>query len=57
MDERSTYLSNYKGFSGEPQFVNISYGPQNFNLGDNVFINANITDVSDAFLFYRFGEI
>ncbi len=56
MDARATYLSTYKGFSGEPTISNISYGPQNFNLGDDVFINANITDVSDAFLVYRFGE-
>jgi spore coat protein CotH len=56
MDARASYLSTYKGFSGEPIISNISYSPQNFNLGDDVFITANISDVSNAFLAYRFGE-
>ncbi len=30
MDSRSTYLSSYTGYSGEPTISNITYSPQNF---------------------------
>jgi len=56
MDARATYLSNYLGFSGEPSITNISHTAQNFNLGDDIFITADIADASDAFLAYRFGQ-
>ena len=56
MDQRVSYLSNYKGFSGEPIISNISYTPQNFNLGDDLYITADISNANEAFIFYRFGE-
>jgi len=56
MDARTTYLSNYTGFSGEPVISNISYSPQNFDLGDDIFITANILDATDAILAYCFGN-
>jgi len=56
MDARATYLSNYTGFSGEPTITNISTSPQNFNLGDDVWITANIADASEALLTFRFGQ-
>ena len=40
MDARAVYLSSYLGFNGEPTISNISYSPQNFSLGDDVFITA-----------------
>ena len=55
MDARTTYLSNYTGFSGEPIITNIVTNPQNFVVGDDVWITANITDATDAILGYRFG--
>jgi len=55
MDARTTYLSNYTGFSGEPIITNIATNPQNFVVGDDVWITANITDATDAILGYRFG--
>ena len=55
MDARTTYLSGYKGFSGEPIITNIATSPQNFVVGDDVWITANITDATDAILGYRFG--
>ena len=55
MDARTTYLSGYTGFSGEPIITNIATSPQNFIVGDDVWITANITDATDAILGYRFG--
>ena len=55
MDSRVNYLSTYTGFSGEPIFSNISYTPQNFLLGDDIFITASLVDATDAMLAYRFG--
>ena len=56
MDQRVSYLSNYKGFSGEPTISNISYTPQNFNLGNDLYVTADISNANEAFIFYRFGE-
>ena len=55
MDARTTYLSGYTGFSGEPIITNIATSPQNFVVGDDLWITANITDATDAILGYRFG--
>ena len=55
MDARTTYLSSYTGFSGEPIITNIVTIPQNFVVGDDVWITANITDATEAILGYRFG--
>ena len=56
MDARATYLSGYRGFSGQPTISNISYSPSVFNLGDDIFINAHVLDGENAFLSYRFGD-
>ena len=56
MDARTTYLSNYTGYSGEPIISNITHSPQNFNLGDDVWITADIADASEALLTFRFGQ-
>ena len=56
MDARSTYLSNYVGFTGEPVISNISYSPEGFSLGDDIFISAQIEDGNNVFLAYRFGN-
>jgi hypothetical protein len=56
MDVRTTYLSNYTGYSGEPIISNIAHSPQNFNLGDDVWIIADISDASEALLTFRFGQ-
>ena len=56
MDARTTYLSNYTGYSGEPIISNIAHSPQNFNLGDDVWITAGISDASEALLAFRFGQ-
>jgi len=56
MDARTTYLSNYTGFSGEPTITNIMSSPQNFFLGDDVWITADIADATEAILGYRFGN-
>jgi len=55
MDARITYLSSYTGVSGEPIITNITTTPQNFVVGDDIWITANITDVTEAILGYRFG--
>tara|TARA_B100000945_G_scaffold320521_1_gene330842 strand:+ start:429 stop:2684 length:2256 start_codon:yes stop_codon:yes gene_type:complete len=56
MDARASYLSVYTGFSGEPIISNTSYSPQSFVLGDDIFITADVMDVTSAFLVYRFGN-
>ena len=56
MDARASYLSNYTGFTGEPTISNILYSPQNFNLGDDIFISASIDNANHAILAYRFGH-
>jgi len=55
MDARTTYLSNYTGFSGEPIISNIVTSPQNFVVGDDVWIISDIADATEAILGYRFG--
>jgi hypothetical protein len=55
MDARTTYLSSYTGFSGEPIITNIATTPQNFVVGDDVWITANIADATEGILGYRFG--
>ena len=56
MDARATYLSNYTGFNGEPTITNISTSPQNFVVGDDIWITADIADATEAILGYRFGN-
>jgi len=56
MDARTTYLSAYTGFTGEPTIANITVSPQNFVVGDDVWITADIADATEAILGYRFGN-
>ena len=56
MNARSTYLSTYKGCSGEPTISNISYIPQSLTLGADLWISANIIDAEYAMVSYRFGN-
>jgi len=56
MDARSSYLSSYNGYSGEPTISNISYSPQNLNLGDDLWITAELIDGAYMMLAYRFGS-
>ena len=56
MDSRSTYLSSYLGYSGEPTISNIAYTPQNFILGDDIWITAGVVDATFAKVAYRFGK-
>ena len=56
MDARTTYLSSYTGFSGEPTITNIVTSPQNFVVGDDVWVTADIVDATVAILGYRFGD-
>ena len=55
MDARSTYLSSYSGYSGEPSISNTSTS-QNISLGDDLWITAEISDATYARVSYRFGE-
>jgi len=56
MDSRSIYLSNYTGYTGEPIISNITYAPQNFSAGDDVWITSDVVDASYVMLAYRFGN-
>ena len=56
MDGRSTFLSSYTGYSGEPTISNITYSPQNFILGDDIWITAEVVDATFTKAAYRFGK-
>ncbi len=56
MDNRSTYLSSYIGYSGEPTISNITYSPQNLTLGDDLWITAEVVDATFIKVAYRFGK-
>lgn len=56
MDSRSAYLSSYLGYLGEPTISNIAYTPQNFILGDDIWITAEVIDATFTKLVYRFGK-
>ena len=56
MDARVNYLTNYSGYQGEPVISNISYHPQNLNLGDDIWITAEILDADYAMISFRFGK-
>jgi len=55
MDARSTFLSSYTGFSGEPIISNISTS-QNVILGDEFWVTAEVSDATYLRISYRFGD-
>ena len=56
MDARSEYLSSYPGYSEEPTISNISTSSDGLIFGNDVWINAEISDATYAHLSYRFGN-
>jgi spore coat protein CotH len=56
MDARSEYLSSYPGYSGEPTISNISTSSDGLIFGNDVWINATISDATYAHVSYRFGN-
>ena len=56
MNPRDSFLSNYPGVLGAPIVDSINYSPQNFSLGDTVWINANISSANNVLLAHRFAS-
>jgi len=56
MDARSEYLSSYPGYSEEPTISNISTSSDGLIFGNDVWINAEISDATYAHVSYRFGN-
>ncbi len=56
MDTRSSYLSSYSGYSGEPYISNITTNYQNFVVGGDLWIKAEISNANFAQVQFRFGE-
>ncbi len=56
MDSRSIYLSNYKGFTGEPSISNISYSPNSLNLGSDLFFTVDVDNAQYVQMSYRYGD-
>ncbi|MAO33043.1 MAG: hypothetical protein CL824_06000 [Crocinitomicaceae bacterium] len=56
MNPRDSFLANYPGVLGAPIIDSINYSPQNFTLGDTVWINANISGASTVLLASRFAS-
>ncbi|MBN2016887.1 MAG: CotH kinase family protein [Candidatus Cloacimonetes bacterium] len=54
MDTRSTWLLNQSAFQGAiPEISNQNYTPQFVAPGTTTWINADVTDADDVFLYYR----
>lgn len=57
MDARAIYLMGQPGFTGAPTISNLSTNPVMTVAGDDIWINAEVTDASlNVFLSYRFSE-
>ena len=56
MDDRVVFLADYPGVLGAPTITTPAYSPQNFNLGDSLWITSSVTDASSITLAYRFGS-
>ena len=54
MEERAQYLSSYPGYSGAPAISNLANGM--LQLGEDLWITAEIQDVKEAIIKYRFGS-
>jgi len=56
MEDRVVFLADYPGVLGAPTITTPAYSPQNFNLGDSLWITSSVTDASSITLAYRFGS-
>ena len=56
MEDRVDFLADYPGILGAPTIAAPAYSPQNFNLGDSLWITSSVTDASSITLAYRFGS-
>lgn len=55
MEDRTTYLQGYAGYQGAPTISNHTVSPTTISIGDDIWINADITDADTVILAYRFG--
>lgn len=55
MDARVSFLSTYTGFSGAPDYANLSSTPHSFTAGDDLTFTAEVTNANNVLFFYRFG--
>lgn len=53
IDQRTVYLSNYPGFTGQPVVDDIAHFPEELSIGEEVAITATITNSDSASLAYR----
>ena len=56
MENRAIYLSTYPGMTGAPTITNTTDIDLVYNLGETITFTAEITDATEAFLYYRFLE-
>ena len=54
MDQRSNFLADYPGFSGQPVISAVSHAPESIGVGEDLWITATIAGCDTAFLAYRF---
>jgi hypothetical protein len=55
MEARTDYLLNYEGVTNAPEISDLNYTPQDISIGDDIYINASISDALNVVLMYRFG--
>ena len=55
MEDRVDFLADYPGILGAPTIAAPAYSPQNFNLGDSLWITSMVSEASNVILAYRFG--
>ena len=56
MDARASYLNSYPGVQYSPSIDSIHHYPINYNIGDDIWIRANIDSATYVMLAYRFAE-
>jgi len=56
MEGRKEYLQNYDGFQGSPEISGVEHTPLEPVPGENISITANISDVTNAFIYFRGSE-
>ncbi|MEI6696668.1 MAG: CotH kinase family protein [Bacteroidota bacterium] len=53
MDARLSYLSSYTGFSNYPLITDVKHEPEVVEQNTNVWINAQLTNSTNAWLYFR----
>jgi hypothetical protein len=56
MDARLAYLQTYPGYQGEPEYGKVGVLPAEAAFGETIWLNAELHNASEAWLYYRQGR-